>query len=296
MDNSKYFEYMEYVSKNKTLPLIKFNKGNEYYSISNYFDNLNLEDISELNIIFNYSKKALYYLDNEDIEKYKITRETWLKYKIANNITINPLNETIKYTNDINDEITILYGTNHNYKDLSFPKVSINELVENEYNIKLKKNKPLFNSNSNNTQNNNDLILIKSGFYNNSRELLYMVLNCLFNSNCTLYIKKCKLCNKYYLTDKINKTYCDRKRYVCGKLSDCVHSLDDLYKSSQYKNIVRKKENFISKYYKKNDEISLNKKNKFNNEYDLLFQKYKDKRDITIDDINEIDNFISNYH
>lgn len=275
-----YFEYIENISiKDKDLlPTIKFNNNKDEYSISKYFDTLSNNEIKELDNIFKYANEL-----NES-NKYKIVdKDIWLKYKIYKNLTINTLNETIKKNNyKNNDTISINYGSNGKYKQLEFNK--------NTYNKNTKTNK-LFNTYSDENPNYDNIPLLfmhKAGYYNTNRELLYIVLNCIFSSNQNFYIKKCNLCKKYYLTNKINKNYCERPRIVFDKTTNCLNSLNVFHKSKEYIKVRRLKDNYLSKYYKKNDSNSIKIINEFMTKYNDIIDNCKSKRNITIEDEKEI--------
>ncbi len=289
-----YFEYIENISiKDRNLiPFITFYKnGQGIHPLSQYLYNLSNDEIEELDNLFNYSKKV------SSVKDYNIVdRKIWLKYKISNGITINALNETIK-KNKIkdNDNISVEYGCNGKFKTIDFPN---NSYKSN--NIKYKR-RVLFKTYDmeygidNNVDEEPILFLHKAGTFKNNRELLYMILNCLFSSNNTYYLKKCELCNKYYITNKVNKRYCNRGKIVLGKQTTCCNSLNTFYKSKEYIKIRRLKNNHLSKYYKNNNEESIKYINNFLNKYNDIIDKCIKKRNIDDNDIKDINNLISNF-
>lgn len=276
-----YFEYIENISiKDKDLlPTIKFNNNKDEYSVSKYFDTLSNNEMKELDNIFEYANKL-----NESNKYEIIDKDIWLKYKIYKNLTINTLNETIKKNNYKDDDkiISINYGNNGKYKQLEFN--------DNTYNHDTKRNK-LFTTYSDENPNYDNMPLLfmhKAGYYNTNKELLYIVLNCIFSSNQNFYIKKCNLCKKYYLTNKINKNYCERPRIVFDKTTNCLNSLNVFHKSKEYIKVRRLKDNYLSKYYKNNDSDSIKIINEFMAKYNHIIDNCKSKRNITIEDEKEI--------
>lgn len=273
----KYFEYIENISikDKKLLPTIKFSNCKDEYSISNYFDTLSDDEIKELDNIFDYANKL------NVSNKYKIVdKDIWLKYKIYKNLTINALNETIKKNNykTDNNTISINYGNNGKYKQLEF--------TDNTYNNDNKRKK-LFNTYSDENPNYDNtplLFMHKAGYYNTDRELFYIVLNCIFSSNQKFYIKKCSLksCKKYYLTNKINKNYCERPMIVLGVNTTCCNSLNIFYQSKEHKRIIRLKDKYINKLYKRNNAKSDDDISDFYNKFNAIYDECKKKRNITI--------------
>ena len=282
MNEKRYFEFVENVTNigNDELPYITFNKnGSISLPISEYFNFLSSIEEKELLNILNYSKKSK--------SKYSlIDKDIWLKYKIYNNITISPITEIMKKGNyKPQNDIFINYNSNRKNKDLEFSK----ELYDKP------KPKALFDTFSNLNYDKEPTIYIhKISEYSNNIELLYLFLNCLFNSNHNnLFIKKCDCCKKYYLTNKRNKKYCNREKIVCGIETDCLNSLNTLYQSAEYMKIRRMKDNHLSKYYKTNDEESINYINMFMISYNQVIDNCKEKRNIDDSDIKEIEKLIS---
>lgn len=88
------------------------------------------------------------------------------------------------------------------------------------------------------------LIYLKEGMYEKDIELLYMVLDCLFSSNITYYIKKCELCQKYYIHHLSNKRYCSRVGFVYEYQTTCDEAIDTLYKS-----VMRKDAKYLKHFH-----------------------------------------------
>ena len=292
MDHKIDFEYLENISStDKNLqPQISIGSTAKQ-EIANYFYHLNNEDIIELDKIYDFSKKII------KEKKYvgTINKQTWFAYMNANNIEIKPLSEgikkgPIKVNEDNSISVNIRNGKKVN--TLTFKNI---DLYNSTPRIKLKR---LFATTitSNNTLSENNLYLSKKGTFDNDRELLYIILNCLFNANNDFYIKKCSLCGKYYLTTKVNKLLCYRKRIVCGIESTCCDASTTFAQSKQYQKLRRRVNNFLSKYRKKNDNDSIIFIGEFQEIVeDEILNDCKQKLDITEEDMEKLENLISNY-
>jgi len=287
------FEYLENISStNKKLqPLISIG-GTNKQEIENYFYYLSNEDIIELNRIYDFSQKII----KEKKYMCTINKQTWFTYMNANNLEITPLSEGIKKSPiKVNEDNSILVNIRNSKKvnTLTFNNI---ELYNSTPKIKPRKlfDNTLITNNSILSENN--LFLSKKGTFNNDRELLYIILNCLFNANNDFYIKKCTLCKKYYLTTKVNKSLCYRKRIVCGEESTCCDASTTFARSKQYQKIRRRINNFLSKYRKKNDIDSITFIGKFQDLVEqTIINNCKQKLDITDEDFQKLENLISNY-
>lgn len=293
MDYKIDFEYLENISStNKELqPQISIG-GTDKQEIANYFYHLSNEDIMELDRIYDFSQKII------KMEKYigTINKQTWFAYMNANNIEIKPLSEGIKKSPiKVNEDNSISVNIRNNKKvnTLTFENI---DLYNSTHKIKSRR---LFDNtiiSNNSTPSENNLYLSKKGTIDNDRELLYIILNCLFNANNDFYIKKCTLCGKYYLTTKVNKSLCYRKRIVCGIESTCCDASTTFAQSKQYQRIRRRVNNFLSKYRKKNDPESIIFIGKFQELVEeTIINNCKQKLDITDDDIQKLETLISNY-
>lgn len=245
------FTYDENISDKNNMPLlncknIRFFSEDDY--IVNYFIDLytpyyDKGIIDELNKIYDYSQKVI------TIKKYEntISKESWLQYKIANNISIDLNEKILKVGNIIKDKdgsISVKYNREKD-KTLNFNN-------EELYNSKKSKSKPLFETYSSkleNTNTQNILYLHKEGNCKNKTQFLHYLLNCIFNSNQNYYIKKCERCNKYFLATIPNKKMCYRKREICGKSTICSEASKIFYKSKEYKRMQRLVENHLKKFY-----------------------------------------------
>ena len=240
--NNNFF-YNENISIKGIEPLLNNNLVSSYF-YNLYKPVLNNAMIKELDKILEYSNKT------NEIKKNinTINKESWLKYRIANNIAFKNLNETIIKINssikDKNNDIFINYIQNGKNKNLYF----------NDKNLYYKNNKPkakpLWKTNKAlNNKVENILYLHKECYCQNDYEFLYMLLNCLFSSNNNYYIKKCERCNRYFLATIPNKKMCSRPRTICGKETICCNASKIFYKSKEYKYMFRLVEKHLKPYY-----------------------------------------------
>lgn len=278
-----YFKYREELNTNKTLrPSVCFGYEKEegekvYYDVLTYFDNFSSNAKDELNKIFNYA---------ENFSANGIDKESWIRYLASYNITVLAMSKKItrrtpKPTKG--KDVYVNYVENQQEKELAFynkdlifptiPKTSKN-LFENL--IKTNNQGAII-----------DLLLFKEGMYKNDIELLYMVLDCLFSSNITYYIKKCELCQKYYIHHLPNKRYCSRMRFVYEYQTTCDEAIDTLYKSKQYKSAMRKDAKYLKHFH--NDPLKYDI-DKYNREKNII--KKECIKNLNITPFEEyIDNF-----
>lgn len=246
--NDFKFIYEEDLNDKSKSPLLGGLDISHFFNIL-YQPYLNKELISEIDKIYDFSQNVITF------KKYlgTINKESWLKYRTKNNITISGITEYIGVPTTKNN------------------------------------NKPLF-ENTTIPNDKDTLMLRKEGTCKSEYEYLYNVLNCLFQSNRKYYIKKCIRCNKYFLSSIPNKRMCNRERVVCGKTTTCVNALNIFYKSKEYKIITRKIERHLKPFYNKYDYTYINDiREKFN----VIKQQCIKNIDITKEDIAKVDNLIN---
>lgn len=278
-----YFRYHENLVKEiNHKPTIFLHSNNEIsdntklfsYTFIDFFDRLSNEAINELDKIYNYS---LNYTNDY------INQDTWLMYQMANGLTICPISK--RYTkrlakhNDKGNGITAIYTKNRKERELIF----------NNFNDFIPKNANLFDNLAKKGSSIYHISAIKESICNNEIELLYVFLECLYNSNATYCIKKCKHCNKYYIAIKSDNRYCERKQSYNGKMIGCNSVVATIQKSYEYKQLMKKDKNLTNIF---------SNSSKYSQEY---IDNYKDKRDaIKIQcfknrDLTDLKSFIENY-
>ena len=288
MENNMIFKYCEIVNAKSKNPLesIIINENNK--SKKDKEEPKLILDVNE-----EYPLKQLYeYVRTITNEEYiTINKSNWLNCMIRFDIKVNGMTTYIikgrNIIEDKNGNITITYYENGKPKRLTFNK--------KEYLRPTRKSLFKIDSQDTNNQNANQLILCKEGNYETDRQLLYMVLDCLFSSNYNFYIKKCERCGNYYLTDKRNKQFCNRKKVVCGKDTTCCNALTTLYESKEYKKITRLVKRYIDKYYK-NIEKYQKEIDEIYEKKNIILDRCREKLDITNEDIKELENYLSTYH
>ena len=278
-----YFRYSEELSTNKKdRPYISFgykvNDSNmKIHDTINYFDNLSSSAKEELDMIYNYSLK---------LGKDKIDKDSYFTFIVTHNISIPPISKRITRHNvRLSNEANIIMRYAENKKD--------KELVFWDKELALPKNKNAYiNLLEAQVKKNNggsfDLTIHKEGTYENDIELLYMLLDCLFSSNISYYIKKCELCNKYYATNKPNKRYCYRMTFVYGKQTICENAVNLLYQSKQYKIATRKDEKLLKYLHNYPNKYDIDN---YNYEKNIIKKECIKKLNMT-DFENYVDNFL----
>lgn len=295
MNNYK-FTYDENISTSGVEPLVNGSIPNSssINNVSNYFYNLynpsiNKTIIEELDKILEYSNKVV------TIKKYTntINKDSWLKYKILKNISINNMTESIVKTNtpieSLDNSISVNIIQNDKSKVIKFDN---KKLYDDS-----KKYTPLFNTKTTKPNpNENSLYLHKECNCNNEIEFLYCLLNCLFTSNNNYYIKKCERCNRYFLATVPNKKMCNRPRIICGKETICSNASKVFYKSKEYKFMFRMIENHLKHFYDDpytNYEYIENIRTEFNNIKDKCITE--DRYDCANECIEDTKELISKY-
>lgn len=280
-----YFRYYEKLDRNKkNTPLIFVNtdsdnldiKRTQQLSIIDFIDGFPSNTLNELDKILKFS--------GEYTSMY-INKETWTRFQIAYKVKIPPISKEIKRTitgsGELKDNkyITAKYVENKKDKDLTFKK-------ENFY-VK-GTNLNLFETSENNYSY-YDIKVHKDAVFNDFRQLLYIFLECLFASNVSYYIKKCKYCNKFYIATKSDTKFCQRIHLVNNKYVTCSQVVANLQKTYEYKQLMKIDKNNISsisnKYYSFQENID-----KYKNNRDELKDNYFKTKDIT-----ELKAFIENY-
>ena len=260
-----HFKYNEYFTNNKNKePQIYLGFENcpttEFNFIS-FLDRLSNNGLNELNNIFNYSNRQY------------INEEIWLKYEISHSIFIQPISS--RYTkmidnhNEDGNGIKVNYFKNKKLKTLSFN------------NEDFLKTKPLnlFESMAKNGSSSFRLTIHKEATYNNERELLYIFLECLFNSRTTYYIMKCKYCEKYYIVNKPNIKYCKRTYLIQKKPIRCGKIRSEIKKTNDYQNFIINDKNLKILIQ---DKINFDKYIEYLNKRDEMIEECIKKRDLSI--------------
>lgn len=125
--------------------------------------------------------------------------------------------------------------------------------------------------------------------YNSHTEFLIAFLNWLFSTNQPIYIKKCQICESYYVCTKKDTKFCSNEREIDGNYYPCHEFAKQFKKTYKYK------------LFKKKDTSLLKKFNSNNNIKPLVIENYINERDKKINEAmrkNNIDillNFVDNY-
>lgn len=167
----------------------------------------------------------------------------------------------------------------HKYKKIVFPNdVSVNIInaIGNGFNLKTSPNTPA-------------ITIRYECVIDNELSLLYTLLDLIFSSDYSFSIKKCKYCNKFYITTKTDNLYCSREHLIENEKFTCANVIAKLQKSYAYKVFTTKNKSFLN---------SLNSSKNCSSEY---IDNYITKRDNLKEecyknrDLTPLNNFIEEY-
>lgn len=247
------FAFYEYLLKNNVdTTRIYVNKTQfNFYDLFDTIKNNNIL-IKELDNVFAFANKLGYDYINESI---------WFQYLVVKQMEIPPISKKIttkiESHNNSGKSINVNYIENKRSKELYFNDSS-DFLFSN-------KNIDLFHSISKNGTSNYYICIIKKAIFNNTKELLFLFLDCLFSTQKPYCIKKCEYCNKYFVAIKTNTTYCNRTFKIKNSQVPC----------SQIKSFIQK--TYEYKMYRKQEKIFLGILNSSNTHYAMEYtNKYKE--------------------
>lgn len=283
-----YFRYCESSPINKKdepqiyLGYMNDSKSNSLSKLTflDFFDNvLDIHLlIKELDVIMEYANKL-----NSDY----INNKVWLKYQIAKELYIPKIGKkTSKMIVSINSEIknksiTLQYSSNKKNKEITYSKPetflsSKPNLFENQ----AVKGNSTFRT-----------TIIKEANFEDYTELLYIFLECLFNSNVNYYIKKCERehCQKYYIAIKPDTHYCKRTAKIKNTMVPCANIISFIEKTNEYKAFKKDDKRFrnkITQYKKLPSDYETN-----------YFKEYDSKREECFRTLNLtlLKDFVKNY-
>lgn len=230
------------------------------------FKALSSETKELLDNIFEYAKTF-----NSDF----IDNRAWLYYLTTAKIILPPVKEQF-ITNDNYDDIQIKVGRNGKSINLDLYK---NEFLDNQ--ITKIKSKPLFPINKKDDvktslqlEENFYIVSKKTVYFNTEMELLLSFMNCLFSTRRKFYIKKCDLCEKYYVANKSDIHYCKRISKYNDKEITCSDIVAAMQKTYDYKS---KYEPLNRKVF---EDINMWKGTKYEKQIEEYKKKYKKERDL----------------
>ncbi len=167
----------------------------------------------------------------------------------------------------------------HKYKKLVFPKdISVNAINALSYgfNIRNSVTKPF-------------ITIRYECDVDSELSTLYALLDLIFSSDYSYSIKKCKYCDKFYITNKTDNLYCSRKHIIENKSITCGNIVSTLQKTHKYKQFLNKDKSFLNSLNSNKNcsfEYITNYINERNNIKTICFKQ----RDLTV-----LENFIEKY-
>lgn len=281
---SNYFNFYEAIDNKGTISIMTHDFT---YTIGfeEIFKALSNETNKLLDNIYNYAKTtfAISYIDNE----------IWMYYLTTSKIILPPVKEQF-ITNDNYNDIKIKVGRNGKGIKLDLSK---DEFLNNK--ITKIKSKPLFPINKKDyvktslqLKENFYIVHKKTVYFNTESELLLSFMDCLFSTRRKYYIKKCDLCENYYVANKSDTHYCGRKTVYNNEELTCSEIAAKMQKTYDYKTKVETlNREFLKKINDMPDETEKVKyKKKYKKERDLKKIEY-----LKTGNLNILIDFINNY-
>lgn len=262
--------------------VIIIESNNNYYKLGfeTAFDVLTKEQQLLLNRLFNYA---------DNFNSGYVDSIVWYSFLATSNIELPLIKEQYKYNNfdNIKDIDISVQRSGRNINS----HLSKNNFTDN--NLYQMKNTPLFQISNNENMNNDDfcMILQKTIYYKTDTEFLLGLLHSIFSTAKRYYLKKCNRCEKYYITNKTDNCYCNRKYEYNNKSISCSQISTILKKKNGYLDLNKKHQSFLRNLRKcKNINIT-----------DNYIKEYKDahkekvKEYVKTGNIVPLKDFINNY-
>ncbi len=262
--------------------VISIESNNNYYKLGfeTAFDVLTKEQQLLLNRLFNYA---------DNFNSGYVDSIVWYSFLATSNIELPLIKEQYKYNNfdNIKDIDISVQRSGRNINS----HLSKNDFTDN--NLYQMKNTPLFQISNNENMNNDDfcMILQKTIYYKTDTEFLLGLLHSIFSTAKRYYLKKCNRCEKYYITNKTDNCYCNRKYEYNNKSISCSQISTILKKKNDYLDLNKKHQSFLRNLRKcKNINI-----------IDNYIKEYKDthkekvKEYVRTGNIVPLKDFINNY-
>lgn len=262
--------------------VISIESNNNYYKLGfeTAFDVLTKEQQLLLNRLFNYA---------DNFNSGYVDSIVWYSFLATSNIELPLIKEQYKYNNfdNIKDIDISVQRSGRNINS----HLSKNDFTDN--NLYQMKNTQLFQISNNENMNNDDfcMILQKTIYYKTDTEFLLGLLHSIFSTAKRYYLKKCNRCEKYYITNKTDNCYCNRKYEYNNKSISCSQISTILKKKNDYLDLNKKHQSFLRNLRKcKNINIT-----------DNYIEEYKDthkekvKEYVRTGNIVPLKDFINNY-
>lgn len=220
----------------------------------------------------------------------------WYSYLATSNIEIAPMKE--QYISINTDHIkNIDFSIQKSGRNInSF--LSKNSFKDNQICKIQKKSLFEFNSESfkllsiNMKSNDFNILQKKTIYYDTNKDLEFLIsfFHCIFSTYKRFYLKKCKRCKHYYVTNKSDNKYCNRK-YIRNNISlSCSEITTLLKKKYKYIKLKNTYKAFLNDFTEE-DKI----KNKdYIDEYKKIYEELVEKY-IETEDITQLEDFILNY-
>ncbi len=266
--------------ENMSTKEISIKSNNKYYKLGfeTAFDILTKEQQLLLDKLFNYANS---------FNSGYVDSIVWYSFLATSNIELPLIKEQYKYNNF--DKIkNIDISVQRSGRNIN-SHLTKNDFIDN--NLYQMKKTPLFQISNNENMNNDDfcMILQKTIYYKTDTEFLLGLLHSIFSTAKRYYLKKCNRCEKYYITNKTDNCYCNRKYEYNNKSISCSDISKILKKSYAYVELNKKHKSFLQ---------TLNKNKNVKTEYIETYKiehKEKVKEYVRTGNIVPLKDFINNY-
>lgn len=268
--------------ENKSTKEISIKSNNKHYKLGfeTAFDILTKEQQLLLDRLFNYANS---------FNSGYVDSIVWYSFLATSNIELPLIKEQYKYNNidNIKDIDISVQRSGRNINS----HLTKNDFTDN--NLYQIKKTPLFQISNNENMNNDDfcMILQKNIYYKTDIDFLLGLLHCIFSTTKRYYLKECNRCEKYYITNKTDNCYCNRKYEYNNKSISCSQISTILKKKNDYLDLNKKHQSFLRNLRKcKNINIT-----------DNYIKEYKDahkekvKEYVKTGNIVPLKDFINNY-
>lgn len=268
--------------ENMSTKEISIKSNNKHYKLGfeTAFDILTKEQQLLLDRLFNYANS---------FNSGYVDSIVWYSFLATSNIELPLIKEQYRYNNidNIKDIDISVQRSGRNINS----HLTKNDFTDN--NLYQMKKTPLFQTSNNENMNNDDfcMILQKTIYYKTDTEFLLGLLHSIFSTAKRYYLKKCNRCEKYYITNKTDNCYCNRKYEYNNKSISCSQISTILKKKNDYLDLNKKHQSFLRNLRKcKNINITDN----FIKEYKDA-HKEKVKEYVRTGNIVPLKDFINNY-
>lgn len=251
-----FFENLSTNNKNNIYAVVDYKP---IINFEDFFDLLDDKTINTLNRLLEFSKAY-----NPDY----ISMQTWIYWLFCENVNIPPIAKQI-FQLGKKDDMEMIYKYGGKNVKLDLDKKQLKSRMDNITKKDTKNKTYIFTKKDDANVSSSNIKCMththSKNFYewkfkinsqkiatcSNNYELLYAFIDCLFSANNKFYIKKCNLCEKFYIATKSDNHYCKRKNLINDKYYTCANVAAILQKTYEYTQVMNFNKNFLEKLKRK---------------------------------------------